>query len=460
VEKRGTGGGHHLTFLLAGLLGLLTACAGPGVTNTPSPTQPMGSVSQTSAALSTPAPRQQPTAFAQVGQILTTVEPSATLAAAPTTGATPSVTPALMATPPAPVSPPPSLTRRPTPVPSPAFELPPSPSIVFTDRNHGWASAGGTILATTNGGASWYAQFTGSSTIAQLVAISPNVAWAATSQGLLGTTDGGQRWILGSDTPANFRLVDFVTPDVGWAVTGGSELENITGPPLPLHGGQLMQTADGGRNWTRHGPIDGLPDDVQSVCFGDAEHGWVGSGAAVWRTTTSGGWGFVWQAPLDPRVGWHARLGCAGASVVWLLFVGNGVAMNHKPYVLYRSTDGGEQWTAVFAEAYTGPSYPTLRPTAPELGSYPGALAIVNDRVLCFLAEDPPATNPYYLACSVDTGQTWRRYGVQPIGQGARGRQAMASADASHTWIVAGEFGQETIFATTDGGQTWQRQYP
>jgi photosystem II stability/assembly factor-like uncharacterized protein len=315
-------------------------------------------------------------------------------------------------------------------------------------------------LATTNGGATWHTQFTGSSTVAQIFTLSPDLAWAATPQGLLGTTDGGQHWSLGSDTETSFRLVDFVTPNVGWAVTGGSQLENITGPPIPLHFGQLMQTVDGGRTWTRHGPIVSLPDDVQSVCFGDAEHGWVGSGAAVWRTTTGGGWSFAWQAPRDPRVGWHARLGCAGASVVWVLFVGNGVAMNHKPYVLYRSTDGGEQWTAVFAEAYTGPAYPTLRPTAPELGSYPGALAVVNDRILCFLADDPPATNPDHLACSVDAGQTWQRFDVQPIGQWARVRQAMASADASHTWIVAGEFGQEAIFATTDGGQTWQHQYP
>src|SRR5439155_17244561 len=136
--------------------------------------------------------------------------------------------------------------------------------------------------------------------------------------------------------------------------------ENLTGPLLPLHGGQLEQSVDGGRHWTPQIwlPTEG-PADVQSVCFGDATHGWFGSGTTVWRTSGGGGWEFEWQAPLNPLGGWYAQVSCAGPKVVWVLFVGAGAALSHKPYVLYRSTDAGQQWTAIFAEAYTGPIYPT-----------------------------------------------------------------------------------------------------
>jgi hypothetical protein len=181
---------------------------------------------------------------------------------------------------------------------------------------------------------------------------------------------------------------------------------------------------------------------------------------SVWQTTTGDSWEFLWQAPLNPEGRWDARVGCAGPDVVWVLFVGEGGALSHKPYVLYRSTDGGQQWAAILAEAYTSPSYPTVRPRAREPGSYPGPFAAVSERLLLFLAWDPSINETVTLARTDDGGQSWQRHAVQPLAGSLPGNRGVSFADSEHGWIVSRDATKEEILATTDGGTTWIPQYP
>lgn len=265
-----------------------------------------------------------------------------------------------------------------------------------------------------------------------------------------------------SATPTAFRTVDFVSPTKGWAVVGGADLETVAGPPSPFEAGRLMKTGDGGRTWTLQvWPVSATPADVQSVCLLDATHGWLGSDTAVWQMLPGdSGWYFLWQAPLNPEGRWDARVGCAGPSLVWVLFVNEAGAANHKPYVLYRSTAGGQNWTAIFAEAYTGPSYPTVRPQAPEPGSYPGPFDAVNERVLFLLAWDSSGNGTVNLVRTDDGGRSWQVRPIPPLAGGSPSHLGLSFVDGSHGWVISGPAGQEKIVATTEGGSTWREEYP
>ena len=70
-------------------------------------------------------------------------------------------------------------------------------AVTFTDATHGWAvGASGTILATTDGGATWRKQTSG--TTANLSAVTfPDAThgWVVDDNGtILATTDGGAIW--------------------------------------------------------------------------------------------------------------------------------------------------------------------------------------------------------------------------------------------------------------------------
>lgn len=107
--------------------------------------------------------------------------------------------------------------------------------VYLVDDATGWAvGTGGTILKTTDGGASWTAQVSG--------------------------------------TSATLYAVHFVDPLRGWVVGAG---------------GTILATRDGGATWQRQEA--GTSADLRSVWFTSANEGWiVGQGGLILRTTTGG----------------------------------------------------------------------------------------------------------------------------------------------------------------------------
>jgi photosystem II stability/assembly factor-like uncharacterized protein len=107
--------------------------------------------------------------------------------------------------------------------------------VYMVDDATGWAvGTGGTILKTTDAGASWTAQPAG--------------------------------------TSATLYGVHFVDAQRGWVVGSG---------------GTILATRDGGTTWQRQQA--GTSADLRSVWFTSAEEGWiVGHGGVILRTTTGG----------------------------------------------------------------------------------------------------------------------------------------------------------------------------
>src|SRR5437660_307936 len=69
--------------------------------------------------------------------------------------------------------------------------------VSFVDRSHGWAvGSGGTIVATTNGGATWSAQTSGTTNFLEGVSfVDRRHGWAVGIDGtIVATTNGGATW--------------------------------------------------------------------------------------------------------------------------------------------------------------------------------------------------------------------------------------------------------------------------
>ena len=216
-------------------------------------------------------------------------------------------------------------------------------AVAFSDASHGLAVGdGGAILATTDGGANWSTQTSG--TTAELTGVAfPDAThgWAVSRTWvdvpidatgywgtILATTDGGATWSTQvSEVKADFAGVAFPDATHGWAIdfdgaiyattSGGASwshayLENIDYHPTAVAfldathgwvvgemetdhpgndflGALILATADGGATW-RDQSVAAAPDEgVSAVAFSDATHGWVvGPYSTILATSTGG----------------------------------------------------------------------------------------------------------------------------------------------------------------------------
>ena len=132
----------------------------------------------------------------------------------------------------------------------------------------------GTIVRTTNAGASWAAQPSNT-------AFNLNDVWFTTAQTgfavghggtIMRTRDGGGSWTR-LNVPASENLfgVWFADTSRGWAVGSG---------------GTIVRTSNGGQSWTRSNPTAQL---LNSVSFSDSLTGWaVGEGGTILGTRDAG----------------------------------------------------------------------------------------------------------------------------------------------------------------------------
>src|SRR5262245_62145595 len=143
------------------------------------------------------------------------------------------------------------------------------------DGRNGWAVGdAGTIVHTTDAGASWSVQV--SSTSFSLRAVwftSDQVGYAAGYGGtVMKTQNGGTSWTrLLTGATANFNDVTFADSERGWAVGAN---------------GIIARTTDAGATWTKTFPT---AQELQGVSFSDSSTGWaVGQGGVITGTRDGG----------------------------------------------------------------------------------------------------------------------------------------------------------------------------
>lgn len=336
-------------------------------------------------------------------------------------------------------------------------------SVYFVDAQRGWASGylggerGGAILGTTDGGRTWQRQYADAQSIYGLDFVSSLIGWAlmlaprASEQRatVLSTTDGGQTWRSLGDSGKFLLDVDFVSPTLGWAA-------DRSGPAFIL-----ARTEDGGRTWMA---VED-PPSAQSVCFGDAGHGWVAAGSRVWRTGDGGRtWTAAFEAPAVIQAQ-RAAVECLGSDIAWVTFTGP-VGMFHAVSAVYRTVDGGVSWEPVLAD---GSLADKLRvPVA--AGAVPGPTGIAGKGTALFVGGCEPCRGygQAFIQRTEDGGQTWQS-GVVP--DALAHISDIAFPGAGHGWAVGTyvtesnrlpyDLRQEAVILTsTDGGQSWVKQYP
>ena len=343
---------------------------------------------------------------------------------------------------------------------------PPSPTtpgapaldaVQFTDPGHGWVVGAGRILATADAGRTWTRQYSGSAALDQVDFTDDQHGWAAGQDTLLRTTDGGATWTaLKEPCQGELNSIHFVSPAVGYAVAPAPGSAPAAGRET---GGSLLRTTNAGATWTA---VTGAPANPQSACFASAADGYLGTPGHIWRTTDGGQrWTLALTEPLasgGQQTEDTPEIECAGASALWVLFLGQNAAMSHSPYLAY-ATEDGRQWHGLFEEQYTEAALrPSLKlPNGP--GSYPGPFSAIDSGMAAFVGYTPPigyGAAPVMLA-SVNGHSLTSAGNVAAINQpfGA------SFLSQSQGWVVGENLKTDAfdIEATANAGRTWTTEY-
>jgi photosystem II stability/assembly factor-like uncharacterized protein len=176
-------------------------------------------------------------------------------------------------------------------------------SVSFISSNIGFAvggipgiggSAVGQVLKTTNGGAVWNSQWSGGYCLYSVFFSDANTGYAVGTENflvistigtILKTIDGGTTWTASQNYPAhwphNFYSVCFPDANTGYVV--GSE-------------GAIFKTNDGGTTWVSQSSTTSL--GLSSVYFTNADTGYiVGDGGIILKTINGGA---IWEAQTSP----------------------------------------------------------------------------------------------------------------------------------------------------------------
>jgi hypothetical protein len=286
---------------------------------------------------------------------------------------------------------------------------------------------------------------------------------------LLQSKDGGRSWVDrlhfsgvydGMEVSGNDGFV--------WTIDMGTARDcsgNGQGCAPPSWAMTVYRTADGGATWAAL-PATTFP--VMDVFFLDASHGWAvdsspqtGLNAELLDATTDGGrtWSRVGPLPTPAPNGQifgvgHYRvtfsLQADGALVGWY----TGATQ------LSFTTDGGHSWRPVTLSAPASLAGLATNPMQPTFNGQEGVLPIA---YFDPKGPDNATANRIYFYVSHDGGATWGDPRPAPAGFSPVGVDiSVAALDSQHVWMTSQSLsGGDNVQAspavarTSDGGSTW-----
>lgn len=263
------------------------------------------------------------------------------------------------------------------------------------------------------------------------------------------TVDGGAHWTLVLNQPGTYiRALGFVDAQLGFAGNIGTEYFPGVTDTTPLY-----RTQDGGASWT---PVTGISGpEVKGLCAIDIlKVGFINAGQLEHRTLVHaagrvGGPAYLMRS-LDAGASWKSiDMGRYLAAITDVKFFdemngivigGDDAAIERSHAVVVSTRDGGQTWQRVYSSARPFElawkvSFPTRETGYVTVQNY-NPDKTVTQRVV---------------AKSIDGGKSWHEkaladdFAVREFG--------VAFADARTGWVGT----TTTGFATTDGGESWQR---
>ncbi len=291
--------------------------------------------------------------------------------------------------------------------------------------------------------------------------------WAVGYNGtLMMTTDGGATWMGKTIDSGDFRAVQFLDGNRGW---------------LAGRDGAFYRTSDGGENWERIVSTGYPPDeDFSNVWFQGDSFGLVQGLIGVYRTEDGGvEWTNNWL-PLVPYKGaWDMSI--VDAEVGYLLGT---QWMEPDPILLYSTVDGGLTWRAVLgSRSSVLAGVLTIAFVQRDIGWGGGSVimkttnggqtwetqlepAVVRD--FFFLDEQRGfAVGGTSVLKTVDGGTNW--VDVSPDDERVKDLRAAYFFDESRGWIIGLGYDEtdgtnvlqkSVLLETIDGGSSWTlREY-
>lgn len=314
----------------------------------------------------------------------------------------------------------------------------------------------GTILKTTDMGATWTCQNSGTSTVLYDVHfVDQDLGYVVGPSTVLKTTNGGITWIQMPQVYGLFIGVDFPTANVGYVISNN-------------YGGNvsISKTIDGGLTWN---PLSaGNFGTLLSLYFINQDIGFIGGQDAslngVMRRTTDGGitWTDCWHS-----ASWGAIMGFDFTDS------NNGFAVGTTGK-LFRTADGGINWTLVT----TPTTVDLISVSFPDAmngyicGDYGGVLKSVDGGLtwsvktvnsntyyysdICYptpgtgfiIGWQNPSPDNGLILSSTDSGTTY----TSMITGTRQNLTAISFPDAANGYVV-GDSG--TIVKTMDAGDSW-----
>jgi hypothetical protein len=374
--------------------------------------------------------------------------------------------------------------------------------IQFVDAEHGWievyrtstsptsatpAADNTTVLATSDGGASWSVVST-LSPRAFISFTSPTEGWGYGDDPQTGdlttflkTADGGRTWSQ-SDFPSQQGCVISGAP--GAPVRNGSSVV-VRALCLPNGSSSTSQeivnlvSADDGRTWTQESanPIGGstyLSGMAGIVDLRPGQpipsHEYPGATGRRLQATFDGGKTWI-TYPTDGLPAAVTAAEWVSADDLWVMVSQSGVG-GMLAGELYASHDAGKTWTALLG----APAWPaSFQPVpTPIFVAVPTAVAVPNpvqsgpmitsigraDASVAWVVSSDPSSNSgaELLRVTQDGGATWSE--PRPLTTFGD----MQLVDADHGWMVdmaqrgtGPGVGQLVVLRTEDGGVNWQR---
>lgn len=250
---------------------------------------------------------------------------------------------------------------------------------------------------------------------------------------VLQTMDGGRNWTPIGHFPHPVEALSFPSAASGWAVAGGS----------------LYHSTDGGKNWAATGQA------ASDVVFTGMESGWIlvpGNHPVIERTTDGGK---AWSGtayPCGPSLG-LTSISATSAENAWALCTDlAGAGMEAK--AVYATTDAGRSWTTLAsATNLQNPGKPS--PSGLLQVGYAYVLTFTSPQdgwILCAWGAGGGL-----ILRTTDGGKTWTEVTGLPYVQAA---QAVAFPTSSTGYLAYGNQDAMGIWTTADGGQSWTHSWP
>ena len=322
----------------------------------------------------------------------------------------------------------------------------------------------GTIIRSTDNGASWKKQTSGTTVVLKSVFfIDADVGWIVGDIGtILHTDDGGTTWeAQASGITNHLESVFFTDSNRGWAVG---------------HGGTILRTTNGGMNWTSQ--TSGTTVTLYSAFFIDHRTGWAVGSHIVLHTADGGA---TWVS-INHNRQLHSVF-FTDANTGWA------VGEDPKNSKIFHTTDGGRNWIVQFDGGYNGVLNSVFF-TDTSMGwavggsqhywGYAGAIYRTTNggTTWTLYPPGPPATFEYlhsvffgdrlngWVVGSYGTMLQTTNGGITWTGNGATSDElrSIFFIDANQGWAVGGAWSSipvltsTIILHTTNGGTTWSSQ--